>query len=191
MTATGVDRVVQTLESNTYRKLPNPFEVAGVPFEFAAALVGPETTLDLIVVADTLRDQHRDVLRQVDALSHALDVVDSRRTLTVILVGPRPAPEIMNSLAAGCRVLPVGVVPAGGTQDLENWLSMFAPLNVPQPSRAAANPLDELELEDHGVEATSFRRLKAAAERSASAVEAVLADTLRGVLDGLPELDSK
>jgi hypothetical protein len=190
MTAIGIDRVVLTLEGNGYRALPAPFEVANVPFEFAAALVGPETTLDLVVVADTLREAHREVLRQVDALAHALDVVDSRRTLTVVLVGPRPASEILNSLAARCRVLPVGVINAAQVPDLENWLSMFAPLNVPQTSEAAADPMDELQRSDHGMSDLAFQRLASAAERSAPDVELVFADTLRSGLTGLPEAEA-
>lgn len=185
--STGVERVVRALTAAGYRALQRRFEVASIPFTFAAVLLGPETSLDLIVVADILNEQPRDVVRQVTALARALDVAGSLRALSAVLVGPRPNPDILNALAVCCRVLPVGTVTSDQERELGNWLSVFSPLEIPKPASAMPDPLEDLRREPHGIGSDTFERFVAAARRSKAAVAEVLAATLVEPLENLPK----
>lgn len=84
-----VIRIVDILTSARYRHLKAPLTIASVSFEFAALLVGSDRANDLIVVIDTLVDGEVRIRQKVEGLSRALDLVASRRPLTVVLVGPR------------------------------------------------------------------------------------------------------
>jgi hypothetical protein len=130
-----VTKVVTLLESVGYRSLDVPITVGGIPFDFAASLKG-ETSLDLIAVVDTLAESdEKQMCRRVEGLSRALDLVRSRRPLTVILVGPRPTSETRRSLSRVCRVL----VTATPTDDgLDEALAVLLPLDV----LAEAEPAD-------------------------------------------------
>jgi hypothetical protein len=126
-----VDRVVQRLAASGYAQLEQPVKVGGIEFEFAAILARPDS-LDLVVVADTIADSDHDRMRRrVEALARALDVVHSRRTLTIVLVGVRPAPAITKRLARVARVLATGT-PTGARADqaLEDALAVLLPLAV-------------------------------------------------------------
>jgi hypothetical protein len=70
------------------------------------------------------------IIQIVEALSRALDVARSRRSLTVIVVGPRPLPGTLDRLSRVARVLPVGV--SGDEEVLRDWLAILLPLNVPE-----------------------------------------------------------
>src|SRR4051812_14749840 len=104
----AVQRVVDRLDGAGYAVLDQPVAIGGIPFEFSAMLVGRHS-LDLVIVADTLADpDHERLRRRLNGLARALDVVGSRRTLTVVLVGPRPPAPVMHALADVARVLPTG-----------------------------------------------------------------------------------
>ena len=82
--AQAVDRVVHRLAASGYAELKQPVTVAGIPFEFAAILARPDS-LDLVIIADTIAEpDHERIRRRIEALARALDVVRSRRTLTVV-----------------------------------------------------------------------------------------------------------
>jgi hypothetical protein len=103
---TTLERVLSILLEAGYRELPKPLSVASLTFDFAAALIARERALDLIVVVnmDTERDERR-LVQNVQSLGRALDLMRSRRPLTVILVGTLPNPDIISSLKRVCRVL--------------------------------------------------------------------------------------
>jgi hypothetical protein len=157
---TPVEKVVAALTRAGYRTLNKPFSVATVPFEFAAVLVGPERTHDLIVVVDTVEEAEPRIKQKVEALSRALDVARSRRPLTVILAGPQPATATIEALARVSRVLPIGT-PLGPTADraLDDWLAVLLPLHLPQTTDTVADAKGEL-----------YRRLKADREKTFSDV---------------------
>ncbi len=182
MTAPGVALVVNTLGSHGYLHLALPFEVAGVPFAFAAAMVGPPGTLDLVVVADTVTDRNADLLREITALGRALDVVDSRRTLTAILVGPRPDAETLNDLGSTCRVLPIGIATNSDDTEVANWLSMFVPLVIPLPSASPGDPLDEFCDHAQANDDAFVSQLASAARRSSEAVEQLIASAIQAAV---------
>jgi len=140
-----VTRVVDILINAGYRQRTAPISVASVPFEFAALLLGSDHANDLIVVIDTLVDGEARIRQKVEGLSRALDLVSSRRPLTVVLVGPPPRPTIVEALARVSRVLSVGT-PTGDNADrfLSDTLAVLLPLGLPSASDSVVDPLNEV-----------------------------------------------
>jgi hypothetical protein len=139
--------IQERLRLGGYQDLPTPFRVAGVDFEFTAAMRGKDgRALDLILLIDTTtgdfgdRDSAR-VRQRVEALSRALDITESRFVITVILAG---APLLGNieALTETCRVLYVeglAIDVAGIPVDersknlLEDRIRLLLPLAIPHP----------------------------------------------------------
>jgi hypothetical protein len=138
---TPVERVAHALENANFRRMPAPLEIAGVTFDAAAAFVGTPPSPDLIVVGDTSLQTSRDLQRIVEGVGRALDVMRSRRPLTLVLVGPRPDSKVITSLSRYARILPVGET--ADTASLSNWLAVLLPLRLPPP--AEARGIDSLE----------------------------------------------
>jgi hypothetical protein len=142
---TPVDGVVALLSQSGYRTLPLPLTIAGLSFEFPAALIGENPSPDLILVADLAFDTEQRILRKVEGVARALDVTRSRRPLTTILVGPKPKAATLDAMTKVCRVLPVGVMEAGETTSLlENWLAVLLPLKLPEIEASSAESLTSI-----------------------------------------------
>lgn len=139
--------ILNRLRAARYRELQTPLRVAGVPFEFTAALRGQAgRSHDLVLLVDTTTgdasDRNAERVRQrVEALSRALDITSSRLVITVILAGA-PLLGDIESLGAICRVLFVEglAFDAAGKpvdQQAENQLDdrirLLLPLDVPEP----------------------------------------------------------
>jgi hypothetical protein len=123
-----VERVVALLREASYERLPQPVEIAGIPFEFSA-VVAASSSLDLVVVVDTVTDTDvASIRRRVEGLSRALDLVDSRRPLTVVLIGPEPVPELQLALTRVARVLVAGV--PSGERELREAIAVLLPLEL-------------------------------------------------------------
>ncbi|MBR0948074.1 hypothetical protein [Bradyrhizobium liaoningense] len=138
---TPVERVAHALEDANFRRVPAPLEIAGVTFDTAAAFVGTPPSPDLVVVGDTSLQTSQDLQRIVEGVGRALDVMRSRRPLTLVLVGPRPDSKAITSLSRYARVLPVGE--SADAASLSNWLAVLLPLQLPQPVEARG--IDSLE----------------------------------------------
>lgn len=145
-TTTLVQEIVQLLiNSADYRELEMPIPMASIQFQFAAALVGADRIPDLVIVADTNEEPEQRIRQKILALARALDVVGSRRPLTVVLVGPRPSTAMLNAVSRVSRVLPVGTdFGANADQTLRDWLSVLLPLQVPPPTKTLDDPLSQL-----------------------------------------------
>jgi len=143
--ATPVEGVVDLLSSSGYRPLSLPLTIAGLSFDFPAALVGESPSPDLILVADLAFDPEQRILRKVEGVARALDVTRSRRPLTTILVGPKPSAATLDAMTKVCRVLPVGVMEPGATTTLlENWLAVLLPLKLPDQQTDTAESLESI-----------------------------------------------
>jgi len=136
MATTPIDAVATILSTDgLFRRLPKPLQIAGVTIDVAAALVAGDRSLDLVLVADNIGDQaRRRLLGAVEGAARALDLVGSRRPLTLVVVGPRPAAEDLRELVRYARVLPVGEDPDDAT--LRNWLAALLPLELPSVGEA-------------------------------------------------------
>ena len=180
-----VTRVIDILTNAGYLYRPTPVTVASVRFEFAAVLLGSDRANDLIVVIDTLVDGEARIRQKVEGLSRALDLVASRRSLTVILVGPSPRPATTEALPRVSRVLTVGT-PTGDNADLfiEDTLAVLLPLSLPDASEAVVDPLGEVRRQLPGdIDQVDLVSLFAAAPGGTEAVQEALRELLEAALD--------
>jgi hypothetical protein len=182
MTATTpVERVAKLLEEAGFTRMPTPLEIGGIEIEAAAAFVGKPPLSDLIVVGDTLTQTPRGLHQSIEGVGRALDMMGSRRPLTLVVVGPRPESSILTSLSRYARVLAVGEQADEST--LSNWLAVLLPLKLPatENDRAyaandklltgASDPLvrEFVELASHGQERVAARLAAAVDEPFAEA----------------------
>jgi hypothetical protein len=143
--ATPIDRVAEVLAGAGYRRVATPLEIAGLRFDLPAAFVGASPSPDLIIVADTAFDQEQRILKKIEGIARAMDVVRSKRPLTAVLAGPRPSSAVLDSMSRVCRVLPIGtILEADADATLRNWLAVLMPLSLPEPSASIADPLTEI-----------------------------------------------
>jgi hypothetical protein len=182
-TATPVERIVELLGVAHFHRLEMPIAIAGVKFEFDATLVGTQSMPDLVIVVDTTLEKDDRVRTKIEGVARALDVVRSKRPLTVILVGPRPRTAMLNAIAKVCRVLPVGTV-TGSDDDsiLKNWLAVLMPLTLPQASDAIADPMRELLQSVHPNDPI-VSELLAASPRGADQVQAAFHKLVQEALE--------
>ena len=143
--STPVGRIASALVGAGYVRLPDVLVVGGMKLEFSAAFVLEGSSTELVLVADTAGEDEALLIRKLNGVARALDVSRSRRSLTLVLAGPRPKPATVESLARVCRVLPLGSV-TGADADMivRNWLAVLLPLTLPQDDGSATNPLTQL-----------------------------------------------
>ena len=135
ISTTPIERISDLLIEAKYARLPVPLKILTLSFDVGAAFIGSDMSSDLIVVIDNLDRSELRMVQIIEALSRALDIARSRRSLTAILVGPRPLPGTLERLSRVARVLPVGVV--SDDEALRDWLAVLLPLNIP---KIAAQP---------------------------------------------------
>jgi hypothetical protein len=151
--ATPLDRVAEVLAGAGYRRLSTPLEIAGLKFDLPAAFVGTAPSPDLILIFDTAFDEERRILRKIEGIARAMDVVQSRRPVTAVLAGPRPSSATLDSLSRVCRVLPIGaVLDEDPDITLRNWLAVLMPLSLPEANASIADPLTEIAAQLEGLE---------------------------------------
>lgn len=131
---TPIERVARMLEAARFRRMPAPLQIAGITFDAPVAFVGMPPSPDLVVICDTSVQTSRDLQRTVEGVGRALDIMRSRRPLTLVLVGPRPDSGVISALSRYARVLPVGE--SADEKGLANWLAVLLPLVLPQPVEA-------------------------------------------------------
>jgi len=150
ITAPLIRAIHDRLRLGGYVDLPTPFSVAGVNFEFTAAMRGQNgRSLDIVLLIDTTTGDFGDresarVRQRVEALSRALDITRSRFVLTVILAGAVLAGKI-EALFETCRVLYVESLPIDAMGEpvdahaknlLEDRIRLLLPLDLPKPIAA-------------------------------------------------------
>jgi len=140
-----VEQVVSILMNSGYRRLNAPFRLAGLHFEVAAVLIGTDRSSDLVIVEDTVASTSREIQIRIETIARAMDALDSRRPITVILIGPRPSSTELVAMSRVSRVLPVGPTSISDqTEVLQNWLAVLLPLQLPPTGSGLADPLSEL-----------------------------------------------
>lgn len=190
MTATTpVERISDILEEAGYRRLSGPLKVAGLGFDFPAVFVGVDRSADLILVADTAFEAAARIQRKVEGVGRALDVLRSKRPITVVLAGPRPEAEVIDAMTKIGRVLPVGTqVDQDPAIALRNWLAVLLPLTLPQPNQQVVDPLASVRVASSDADA-QIRGLIDVAAQGADAVQSNLHDILKNTFgegDGTP-----
>lgn len=139
MTAPGVESVLQVLEAAGFERLPKPLVVAGSSFDFDAAVKGTGVSHDLVVLA-TSSTPARHLVRLLSALSRTLDQVDSRRPVSLVLLGDPVDASTMTSLEQHARVLTIdGDAPDPG--QIRRAIAVLLPLQLPAQQSAGRSPL--------------------------------------------------
>ena len=180
MTIQATAKIVELLAAGGYVPLEGKLSIGTLQFTFTATLVGTKFSHDLVIVVDTIGSSDgKQYMRQLEALGRALDFAASRRSVTVILVGPDPGPDVTRRLARTCRVLSVGT-PVGERveQELRDRLAVLLPLNIPSDGMEGIRPLDQLR---ERIEATARPAAESFIE-SAAVSPAAVRRTLRATL---------
>lgn len=188
---TAAETVLKILtKEGGYRPLIKPIKIGSQTFDFTHMLVAGERANDLVIVIDlTGASDDAQVTRSVLAFTRALDVLGSKRSVTVVLTSGQADNDLVNSISRVCRVLPVGA-PTGSTAEeaVRDWLAVLLPLKSPPPVQHLADWKASLEkqLEDTDEE-PSFGRFVQLAEEGKEAVEAALALEISNLADKVLE----
>nr|WP_315221126.1 hypothetical protein [uncultured Duganella sp.] len=181
------DHVLEILvKEGGYRKLPTPFKVGAIPFEFTHALVAGERANDLVVVIEVSGDTIDDgVTRKILALTRALDVMGSKRPVTAVLTLGQPRTETIHSISRVCRVLPIGApIGPNAAEAVRDWLSVLLPLIQQPPMETMLNWTVDLSASVPTLTGNEFAKsVIEAAPRGKTAVEEVLADAITRSVD--------
>ena len=123
----SAESVIADLVDAGYRPAPSPVSIGSVPFGRLPLFEGPEDSIDLALVVDVgSQGDPRGTRLLVERISRALDVVASRRPLTVVLAGSSLVlPALEADLMQMCRVVRI--------DDVSNYsaqLSQMLPLDI-------------------------------------------------------------
>jgi hypothetical protein len=184
-----VRRVVEMLERHGYRALQDDLHVGTLSFSFAGALAGTRNAHDLVVIVDTIADNSESrIRRQVQALARALDMVESRRSLTLIIVGPNPSDVTLRELSRVCRILTVGTPTGDGADDaIRDILAVLLPLDISTADAGSVDPLTTLRAELSIPSDDQIEPIFSAARVGAKAVEQALRQWLVAALPEEPK----
>ena len=142
---TPVGRVTNILADAGYHQLRVPLRIGSIEFDLSAAFIGTSPSPDLILVVDTTTEDEQRILKKVSAIARVLDVMQSKRPLTVVLAGPRPQPTSLDAMSRVCRALPIGLISGGDSDtELRNWLSILMPLRLPESDISIVDPMKEI-----------------------------------------------
>ena len=190
---TTSESVVQILVGEGgYRELPRPLRVGSLSFDFTYTLVAGDRANDLVVVIELKSDTADDtVIRKVLSLTRALDVLQSKRSVTAVLTSGQANPETIQSISRVCRVLPVGS-PSGpkAIDAVRDWLSVLLPLAQPPPVETLVDWEGDLRSSIPTNAAGPFlEELLSTAPAGKLAVEQVLASAIQGPVESVLEDD--
>lgn len=129
MTGTqNAELVMTVLERGGYQRLPKPLIVAGMEFDFEAAARGTGRSHDLVLVTTdrlpTLRLQ-----RLIAGLARSLDLAQSRRPVTLVIVGELSAGD-RSELDRHARVLHIESADPC-EEEVERAIAVLLPLDLP------------------------------------------------------------
>jgi len=139
----NVDKVLDILCQNGYQPIPEGIRIGNLTFAFSGILVGTEHSFDLVVIVETQSNTDQMAIRrQVEALARALDMVESRRSFTLIIVGPDLNHIIVRELSNVCRILSIGT-PTDSAVDktIRAALAVLLPLDLPLATEDISSPL--------------------------------------------------
>lgn len=179
----GVTTVMAVLVDDGYKAHKKPLVVAGSEFDFEAAAVGTGTSHDLVLVASEQFPQPQ-LRRLVTAVARSLDVVASKRPITLVFLGAMTAAEKAN-IERFARVL---VVPAPDPtrSEVEAAIAVLLRLRLPTAALRGREPIDEV-YRALGTATPEQERLLSAATGGADEVREVLRQFVNeavGIQDG-------
>ena len=192
MSATGpVQRVISVLEGAGYEIIEQPRPIGGIPFDFAAMLAG-RSSLDLILLVDfAIEADDERIRRRVEGVARALDLVRSRRSLTVILVGPRRGARLVQAISGVARVLTAGSPGEDDEAHLRDALAVLLPLEVATEEDNSADPWHAARDRMAAAHPVETEGILSAARLGNVAVEDALRDILSEPIDNLYDVENK
>jgi len=137
-----VDTVLRVLEAATFRRLPKPLVVGGAAFDFDAVVTGTGVSHDLVVVSGPDAETQRRMLL-LSGLSRTLDRLQSRRPVSLVLVGLRPDRSVMAELERHARVMVIESEDPTA-EEVRSAIAVLLPLRIPVARHVSVEPLDEL-----------------------------------------------
>lgn len=135
----GIETVITVLEAGGFERLPDPLVVADSAFDFDAAVKGTGVSNDLVVVAMSSSAPQR-LVRLLNGLSRMLDQVDSRRPVTMVLLGGRPDASLTAELERHARVLTIESRDPN-LDEARNAVAVLMPLTLPSATSRGTDPL--------------------------------------------------
>lgn len=136
---TSAENVLQVLEGAGFERLPKPLVVAGARFDFDAAVTGTGISHDLVVLATSKTTRGR-LVRLLSGLSRTLDQVESRRPVSLVLIGAKTDAQVAASLEQHARVLTIeGDDPR--PDQIRRAIAVLLPLNLPVEQSQGRAPL--------------------------------------------------
>lgn len=138
----AVEAVLDELETAGFQRLPKPLVVASASFDFDAAVTGTGVSHDLVVVGGQDADP-RQLIQLLSGLNRILDRLESRRPVSVVLLGPHPEPATLSQLEKNARVILVESREPIATE-VRKAIAVLLPLHLPPTTDATIDPLDEL-----------------------------------------------
>jgi hypothetical protein len=129
---TPLERTIEFLKVNGYRSVQQPIGVRSASFMFDAVLT-TDKSLDLVILQDTTVGSGERLRRELLAFGRSLDVLGSRRTLTLVLVGQPLEAVTLEALAQICRILSVRLLKDDESR-LRDSLAILLPLELPDPT---------------------------------------------------------
>lgn len=140
--APGVETVLDVLETVGFERLPKPLVVAGSTFDFDAAARGTGVSHDLVVVATNLQEPRR-LVRLLSGLSRTLDQAESRRPVSLVLLGEQLDGSTTADLERHARVLTIESGDPAPDQVLQA-VAVLVPLALPSATSRGRDPLTEV-----------------------------------------------
>lgn len=134
--------VLSVLERSGFETLPKPLTVAGTEFDFDATARGRRPSHDLVLVA-TDRIPGLRLQRLVAGLARSLDLAESRRPMSLVLMGEFSASDRIE-LERYARVLPIDSV-TPNVAEIEKAVAVLLPLELPEAALThGTDPLNEV-----------------------------------------------
>ncbi len=178
----AVETVLGVLEANGFERLPRPLVVAGSSFDFDAAVRGTGPSHDLVLVATRDTTSQR-LSRLLSGLGRTLDLVQSRRPVTLVLVGALDESFVRMDLERHARLLAIDSE-SPSAQAVRDAIAVLLPLELPAAARQGREPLDEVVSALGTKLSAEHHQLIANASIGASAVREGLRDFIdRGIRD--------
>lgn len=138
----GVVEVLDVLERAGFERLPRPLSVVGAEFDFEAAACGTSTSHDLVVVASGEIPRRR-LLRLLSGLTRSLDLAQSRRPVSLVLLGGVDT-SVRAELERLARVLPVASH-TPSVAEIEAAVAVLLPLRLPNADLVhGSDPINEV-----------------------------------------------
>jgi hypothetical protein len=138
----GVETVLDVLETAGFERLPKPLVVAGSSFDFDAAARGTGASHDLVVVAVSPQAPRR-LVRLLSGLSRTLDQAESRRPVSLVLLGELLDSSSSADLERHARVLTIESSDPG-PEEVHRAVAVLLPLALPSASSQGRDPLAEV-----------------------------------------------